>query len=298
MSLLFACSSQKTADVGSQDAEQKDNSVKTSQTAVAGTTGAYSIEITPVNVTRNSIIYLVSHGFNLSDAKIEWFVNGIPVSVADPVRLNTSETKKNDKVQARVMIQGREMLSNTVQIRNSLPGIIQAKILPEVFKPGDTLSVEASGSDSDGDEVTLTYEWTKNGQPAGNGKQIDVPLKRGDKVDVKIIPFDGEAYGTPLVLHREILNMPPMITENKRFHFDGKLYTYQINAADSDGDTLTYSLKSEPPGMTVDPSTGLVRWNVPANFTGKASFTVSVTDGHGGEVLQSLTLDLKAEQKK
>jgi hypothetical protein len=255
------------------------------------------LEITPVNVTRNSTIYIVSHGFTLSDAKIEWLVNGKVTTTPISSQFNALGTKKGDKVQAMITIQDKEIISNSVQIKNSLPEISKITFLPEVFKPGDTLSVEVSGSDTDGDEVTIAYEWTKNGEPAGNSKRIEVPLKRGDKFSVKITPFDGEAYGRPIVLPKEILNLPPMINEDKTFHFNGTVYTYQVKATDPDGDPLAYSFKSAPPGMTIDPSTGFVQWNVPSEFKGKAPITVSVTDGHGGEAIQSLTLEITPEKR-
>ena len=75
------------------------------------------------------------------------------------------------------------------------------------------MSVEVSASDVDGDEVTVSYEWTKNGEPAGNSKRIEAPLRRGDKISVKITPFDGEAHGRSGLLDREIINLPPVITE-------------------------------------------------------------------------------------
>jgi len=295
----FSCSAEKPGGVeGWPPSSAGDRNISvTSQTGVPATAGPYSLEITPLNVPRNSTIYLFPHGFQASDAKIEWFVNGNPIDSKAPSQFNTAGSRKNDKVQAKATIQGKEILSNVVQIQNSLPEISRVKILPEIFKPGDTLYIEASGSDADGDEVALTYEWTKNGETAGNNKQISSALKKGDKIDVKITPYDGEAYGRPVILHREVLNLPPMIEENRRFKLEGDLYTYQIKATDPDGDTLTYSLKSAPPGMTVDPATGSVKWNVPSGFNGKASFTVSVADGHGGEALQSLSIEIKTEAK-
>jgi hypothetical protein len=255
------------------------------------------LQIVPVNATRNSAIYLIAQGFKPSDARIEWLVNDKITGNPAVSQLNTAEMEKGDKVQAKVTIQGKEVLSNTIQIKNSPPVISKVKILPEVFKPGDTLSVEASGSDIDGDEVTISYEWTKNGEPAGNSKRIEVPLKREDKVDVRITPFDGEVYGHPVILHREIVNLPPMIIEDKKYNFDGKIYTYHVKATDPDGDTLTYSLKTAPSGMTIDTSTGQLKWNVPPEFKGKTPITISVTDGHGGESLQSFTLEIRPEKK-
>lgn len=281
---FLSCSAEKSADVNKQKPSDVDSS-------------PYSLEITPVNASRNSTIYLIAQGFNPSDAKIEWLVNGKVTTTPMSSQFNALGTKKGDKVQARITIQGKEIISNSVKIKNSLPEISYIKLLPEVFKPGDTLSVEVSGSDMDGDEVTIAYEWTKNGEAAGNSKRIEVPLKRGDKVSVKITPFDGESYGRPIVLNKEILNLPPMINEDTKFHFDGTVYTYQVKATDPDGDLLAYSLKSAPQGMTINPSTGLIQWHVPPDFKGKSPITVSVTDGHGGEAVQNLTLEIRQEKK-
>jgi len=295
---LFTCSSEKTSDVNRQAQEPGDIHSQTSQPVGSATTGSSSLEIVPVNATRTSRVYAVPHGFNLSEAKTEWLVNGALVTSLKASEFDASVAKKNDRIQARAIMQGKEIASNVVQIGNSPPDISRVKIMPEVFKPGDTLSVDASGTDIDGDEVTLSYEWTKNGEPAGSSRQIQLSLKRGDKLSVKITPFDGTAYGRSGVLNREIVNLPPMITDNRKYLFDGKRYSQQINATDPDGDSLTYSLKRALSGMRIDSSTGLITWDVPSDFTGKASFTVAVADGHGGEVTQDLTLEIKPEQKK
>jgi len=295
---LLSCSSDKT-DVSKQQAQEPGGvHSQTSQPVGSVTGGSSSLEIVPVNATRTSRVYAVPHGFNLSEAKIEWLVNGALATNPKTSEFDASATKKNDKIQARAIMQGKEIASNIVQIGNSPPEISKVKIMPEVFKPGDTLSVDASGTDVDGDEVTLSYEWTKNGEPAGSSRQIQLSLKRGDKLSVKITPFDGTDYGRSGVLRRELVNLPPMITDNRKYLFDGKRYSHQINAVDPDGDSLTYSLKKAPSGMRIDSSSGVITWDVPSDFTGKASFAVAVADGHGGEAAQDLTLEIKPEQKK
>jgi hypothetical protein len=175
-----------------------------------------------------------------------------------------------------------DSMSNIIEIKNAPPVITGVKILPEIFKPGDTLSVEVSGNDADGDEVTIVYEWTKNGEPAGNGKRLEAPVKRGDKISVRIIPFDGEINGQAVILNREIKNMPPMIIEDNKFHFDGKFFSYQIKAVDPDSDALIYILKQAPEGMVID-KTGLITWKVSEKDKGRHSVAVQVTDGQGGE---------------
>lgn len=179
---------------------------------------------------------------------------------------------------------------------NHPPELTRVKLMPEVFKFGDRLYIEAEGSDIDGNEVTIIYEWTINGSPAGNSKVIDAQIKRGDRISVRITPYDGELYGSPVTLKREIGNIPPLISEDKNIIFDGNTYTYQIKAFDPDSDVLTYSLKTAPDGMTVD-SSGLVRWNVPHDFKGKAPVAVTVLDGHGGESVLSFDVRIDSEKK-
>jgi hypothetical protein len=268
------------------------------QTVGSATGGFYSLEVVPVNATKASRLYAVVHGFNPSDSKIEWLVNGEKVASPKVSEFDTSVTKKNDRIQARAIIRDQEILSNIVQIGNSPPELSMIKIMPEVFKPGDTLSVDVAGTDADGDEVALSYEWTKNGESAGNSRQMQGILKKGDKISVKITTFDGTDYGRSGILHREIVNIPPMITDNRKYLFDGKRYSHQISASDPDGDPLAYSLKNAPKGMQINSSSGLIVWDVPPDFIGKASFSVSVSDNRGGESTQELSLEIKPEQKK
>jgi hypothetical protein len=180
---------------------------------------------------------------------------------------------------------------------NHPPTVDKAKLQLEYVNNKDIVRVVAGGTDKDGDEVTLGYEWFRNGEPAGEGDTIS-EFRRGDKLSVKIIPFDDKDYGSPKTLSMEINNCPPKINEYKEIKFDGNTYIGKIEASDPDGDPLTYSIKSAPPDMTVDPSTGLVKWNVPPDFKGKASFTASVADGHGGEATQDLSFGILPQQKK
>ncbi len=88
----------------------------------------------------------------------------------------------------------------------------------------------------DNREIIYKYEWSINGQPAGGGSDSMSGFKRGDKIAVKITPFDGEKPGKPRTLTLDVQNTTPKVSESKEPKYDGKIFTAQINASDPDGD--------------------------------------------------------------
>ena len=84
-------------------------------------------------------------------------------------------------------------------------------------------------------------------------------------------------------------NGPPQITSTPATSAaSGVLYTYAAQAADPDpGDILTFSLPTAPAGMTIDPSSGLVKWTPSADQVGRQDVIVKVSDAHGLFALQA-----------
>ncbi|WP_228055720.1 putative Ig domain-containing protein [Lusitaniella coriacea] len=74
----------------------------------------------------------------------------------------------------------------------------------------------------------------------------------------------------------------------------GKAFAYQATALDADGDTLTYELVDAPTGATIDPNTGLLTWT--PQSLGETTLTLKVSDGNGGEALQTLDLEVLEPQ--
>ena len=72
-------------------------------------------------------------------------------------------------------------------------------------------------------------------------------------------------------------NGPPQITSTPATSAaTGVLYTYAAQAADPDpGDILTFSLPTAPAGMTIDPSSGLVKWTPSADQVGSQDVIVN-----------------------
>ncbi len=274
MLLILTCSCQRSAG--------HEGTPFSSGTAVSKNGSAYTLEIVPQKADRNAVFTAVAGNFNFSDARITWLIDGQPVPDAAGPQLKSSDLKKGDTVQASAVVAGATIQSNPVEIKNSPPEITGVKLMPETLKAGDVLYAEATARDADGDDVSIAYEWTVNEQPAGADRRLATMPKRGDRISVKVIPFDGTDYGDPVVAEKTIINMPPVIVDHKEFNFDGKVYTYQVRASDPDGDALAYSLESPVDGMTIDSSTGLLKWIVPPEFKGAKSAVIVVSDGNGG----------------
>lgn len=69
----------------------------------------------------------------------------------------------------------------------------------------------------------------------------------------------------------------------------GAPYTYDVNATDTDGNPLTYSLVSSPPGMVIHSTTGIITWNNPV--AGTYYVEVNVTD-NTNVVMQGYSLTI------
>jgi hypothetical protein len=194
---------------------------------------------------------------------------------------------------------GSESTSPEV-IADNLPRITSLKISPEIPLTGDKIKALVETYDKEGDYVRLDYYWSINGvQSSESSDTLSYILKRGDRISLTVTPDDGKRKGNPKSLTIIIGDALPSIQPTPGSHtFNGSEYSYQVKAADPDGDTLTYSLKSAPDGMTIDPSKGLIRWNVPPDFKGKFPYTVSVADGVGGVATQEYFFEIRREKKE
>jgi hypothetical protein len=76
------------------------------------------------------------------------------------------------------------------------------------------------------------------------------------------------------------LNSPPLIISKPIMTAtENQLYSYQIEAIDSNGDDLNYSLITKPEGMSIDNESGLIYWTPVNNQIGIHRVTVEISDG-------------------
>ncbi|MEZ4314385.1 MAG: fibrinogen-like YCDxxxxGGGW domain-containing protein, partial [Polyangiaceae bacterium] len=86
-------------------------------------------------------------------------------------------------------------------------------------------------------------------------------------------------------------NNPPQITSTPPSQAtEGVTWYYAATAKDANGDVLTWSLASAPPGMTIHPSSGLVEWTPGPTDAGPVSVAVKVEDDGGAYYTQAFTI--------
>jgi hypothetical protein len=126
-------------------------------------------------------------------------------------------------------------------------------------------------------------------------------FKRGDAVVLKVTPYDNEAEGQTFVSQPLVIpNAPPRFVSLPPMNFSSSSYTYQAHAEDADGDKMTYSLAAGPKGMTINPVTGEITWQIGREDTGTHQIEIIAQDEPGLKSFQkySLTITIPEEEKK
>ncbi len=118
-----------------------------------------------------------------------------------------------------------------------------------------------------GDTIDFTIGFG-NGNYFSDTTSIDARIldfTAGDTVPLSVIVDDGKG-GTArqsftLDVHQAIGNHNPSIVSTPQTSVSfGQVYTDTVEAIDSDGDRLQYSLPDAPPGMTIDANSGKITW--------------------------------------
>jgi hypothetical protein len=87
-----------------------------------------------------------------------------------------------------------------------------------------------------------------------------------------------------------IVSSPPVKSKMST----GQDFHYQVKATDADpGDVIRFTLISGPPGMSINPTTGVIDWTPASNITGKYDVKINISDGKGGFDTQTFTLTIE-----
>lgn len=228
-----------------------------------------------------------------------WFVN--KKLVHNTRELSASLFKRGDKISLEVIpndgvSDGMVFKTAEIRVQNTPPEIVSIQLLPQPFKPGETIQAIVKGKDREGDRIEYAYEWRKNGEPLflENSSEVRIAdLQRGDQITVKVTPHDGRDAGKSFEsLNLKSENRRPIITSSPPHQFKNGIYSYPMQAFDPDGDTLQYKIEDPQTGMQLDTVTGLFQWEIPKDTHGVQHIMLSVHDSEGAAAAQKLRLDI------
>jgi len=252
-----------------------------------------SVQILPENPTANDCLQVIIKG-QPSGPQIAWHVNGQPVVSREIGKLCAGALRRGDQVM--VMVGAAETASTaTVTIGNSPPKVTGISATPKQLFAGMDVEVFPLGEDRDGDPVEFRYQWLINSEAIPFLTEAKLPGDRfvkGDRLQVRITPFDGQEEGPVYLSYvMPVPNAPPRITSQPPQNFEALEYRYQVATSDPDGDQLIYRLTQAPAGMTVSPS-GLIIWPLTGVQPGVHPMKIIVSDPEGAEAFQEFNLTL------
>jgi large repetitive protein len=153
--------------------------------------------------------------------------------------------------------------STTVTVKDNPPEIASLTLSPAHPRRNDQITAMVVTSDPDGDAVTVAYVWKRNGTVVAAATTASYPLgnqAKNDVISVTATASDGTltAAATASVT---IADTPPTLTGTAPTSaVYGQLLTFQVTAADVDGDaTGPVEVQYGPAGFSVS-AAGVITW--------------------------------------
>jgi Ca2+-binding RTX toxin-like protein len=145
--------------------------------------------------------------------------------------------------------------------------------------PGDD-STHGTGSGTGGNSFRLVFSIAEANSDGRDQMQASI-----DAQGRLSIRWDGSGHNDDTVLRASGFVAPAQAAT----------YSYDADAIDIDGDTLTYTLAQAPTGATINASTGLVSWTPQA--AGDYRFVIRADDGHGGIAEQAYMVNVARRER-
>jgi RHS repeat-associated protein len=135
--------------------------------------------------------------------------------------------------------------------------------------------------------------------PGLNNFRVNIPLpeeRTGDKDQFTYRANDGSLDSNTATARIDILppnHAPQILSQPPTVASNNIEYLYAVLAFDADvGEVLTFSLPQAPAGMTINPSSGLVRWTPTGSQIGRHTVALKVTDSQGQFAYQGYAIDV------
>jgi hypothetical protein len=159
-----------------------------------------------------------------------------------------------------------------------------ASALPRTNLENDVVSFSITSNDPDSDSLTFTATGLPPGisiNPATGVISGHLPYNSAGLYPVVVTVSDGSlSAAAPFLWTVTDVNTVPVITQPAdKLNAEGNVVSVPVVATDADGDTLTFSAVGLPPGLSIDPATGVVSGTLPYTSAGVYTVTVTVSDG-------------------
>ena len=120
----------------------------------------------------------------------------------------------------------------------------------------------------------MTFNGVTASPTSWSDTTIVVPVPTGATNGDMVVTVAGVSSGSlPFTVHPAL----PLVLDQVSAEND--TVSLALNAIDPDGHTLTYTAAGLPPGLTIDPATGVISGTLPYTSAGPYNPSVSVTDG-------------------
>jgi len=181
-----------------------------------------------------------------------WYVDEQIVTDLQEPTVPASRTAKGETWRVvAVASDGRregEAFDGQTTIQNSPPEAVVG-IAPTAPTTVDPLVATATEIDADGDSVSFTWSWARDGQAVADLTAATVPAERtarGQRWSVTVVPNDGEVDGEPATAEVVIQNTAPVVTAvviEPDPAFTLSTLSAVVDATDIDGDDIQLSYR-------------------------------------------------------
>ncbi|MBT3011097.1 MAG: putative Ig domain-containing protein [Candidatus Thiodiazotropha sp. (ex Lucina pensylvanica)] len=201
----------------------------------------------------------------------------------------------------RAIVNAKHLTSHSISIVgiNVLPA---ANYPPEIISTPQTaafvsqpFSYDVEATDPDGDALSYSLIQSPTGMSidANSGLIQWTPDVQGT-FPVTVSVSDGTLQATQdFTLTVLLPNLAPEITSTPSTSVVvGQSYQYQPTATDPEGDTVTFALVTNPVGMQIDQTTGLLTWTPATDQIGVHDIEMLATDSQGNSASQQYQLSV------
>ncbi len=222
-----------------------------------------AVTITPGSPTTNQVL---TANVSASDAdgdaisySYQWFKDGSAIANATSSTLDLSVVgngDRGDSISVTVTpsdgtLSGAAKSSSAVTVVDSAPVMGAVTISPVGPTTNQVLTANVSASDVDGDVVSFSYQWFKDGSVIANATNSTLDLSvvgngdRGDLISVTVTPSDGTLVGASMgsaavvvADSAPVMGAVTITPANPEIH---DVLTANPVAADADGDAIGYT---------------------------------------------------------